>query len=223
MSRYGAASPRTSRPWSPAQHSSQRDTRGTARAPDNRASAAGSCGTPAPARRGSLPHSAGRGVPSRGIPPPAGGGSARHREWRRPLRRTAPSLETEPFRHRDLHALDVMAVPHRLQEGVRETEEQEILHRLLAEIVVDAEDALLIEYLMQRRVERPRTREVVSEWLFHHDARGVCAPRGAEPLSDGLKHGGRNGEVMQGALRITQRGSERDIGVRAVVVALDVL
>ena len=87
-----------------------------------------------------------------------------------------PSLETEPFRHGDLHALDVMAVPHRLQEGVREAEEQEILHRLLAEIMVDAEDALLIEYLMQRRVERPRTREVAPEWLFHHDARVACTP-----------------------------------------------
>src|SRR5205807_1569583 len=149
--------------------------------------------------------------------------SQRHESiWSR-IAANVSTVETEPFRHRDLHALDVMAVPHRLQEGVRETEEQEILHRLLAEIVVDAEDALLIEYLMQRRVERPRTREVASEWLFHHDARGACAPRGAEPLSDGLKHGGRNGEVMQGALRITQRGSERDIGVRDVVVALDVL
>src|SRR5207245_8475408 len=79
------------------------------------------------------------------------------------------SLETEPFRHRDLHAFHVMAVPHRLQEGVREAEEEEILHRLLAEIMVDAEDARLIEYLMQRRVERPRTREVPPEWLFHHN------------------------------------------------------
>src|SRR3989442_1629605 len=134
-----------------------------------------------------------------------------------------PSLETEPFRHRDLHALDVMAVPHRLEERVREPEQQEILYRLLAEIMVDAEDALLIEYLMQRRVERPCTREVAPEWLFHHDARVACAPRGAEPLSDGLKHGGRNSEVMQGALRITQRRSQRGTGVRAVVVALDVL
>ena len=40
-----------------------------------------------------------------------------------PVELAAP-LDAERLRHRDLHALDVRAVPHRLEEGVGETEVQ---------------------------------------------------------------------------------------------------
>jgi hypothetical protein len=42
----------------------------------------------------------------------------------------AAPLDAEALRHRDLHALDVVAVPDRLDERVREAEEEEVLHRL---------------------------------------------------------------------------------------------
>ena len=56
-----------------------------------------------------------------------------------------PALHAEVLRHRDLHAADVVAVPDRLQKRVGEPEVQEVLDRLLAEVVVDAEDRPLGE------------------------------------------------------------------------------
>ena len=51
----------------------------------------------------------------------------------------------ERFGHRDLDAVDVVAVPDRLEERVREPKEQQVLHGLLAEVVIDPEDVGLGE------------------------------------------------------------------------------
>ena len=45
--------------------------------------------------------------------------------------------------HGDLHVVDVVAVPHRLENRVGEPQHEQVLHRLFAEIVVDAVDLLL--------------------------------------------------------------------------------
>ena len=50
--------------------------------------------------------------------------------------------------------VDVVAVPDRLEQAVGEAEGEDVLRRLLAEEVVDAEDLLLGEGLVQRGVER---------------------------------------------------------------------
>ena len=48
-------------------------------------------------------------------------------------------LDPLRFGHRDLHVIDEIAIPERLEHAVREAEHQDVLDRLLAEIVVDAE------------------------------------------------------------------------------------
>ncbi len=53
--------------------------------------------------------------------------------------------DAEILRHGDLNVVDVVAVPKRLEHAVGEPERQHVLHRLLAEIVVDAEDLVLLE------------------------------------------------------------------------------
>ncbi len=45
----------------------------------------------------------------------------------------------------DLHAVDVVAVPQRLEHAVGEAERQHVLDRLLAQVVVDAVDLRLVE------------------------------------------------------------------------------
>ena len=42
--------------------------------------------------------------------------------------------------HGDLHVVDRQVVPERLEQGVGEAQRDQVLHRLLAEVVVDAED-----------------------------------------------------------------------------------
>src|SRR5436309_8446457 len=47
------------------------------------------------------------------------------------------SLDVERLGHGDLHVVDVVSVPDRLEERVRESEIEEILHRFLTEVMVD--------------------------------------------------------------------------------------
>ena len=53
--------------------------------------------------------------------------------------------EIERLRHVDLDVVDEIAVPDRLEEAVAEPESQDVLRRLLAEEVIDAEDLILGE------------------------------------------------------------------------------
>ncbi len=66
----------------------------------------------------------------------------------------AAALDAEGLRHGDLHVLHMVAIPDRLEEPVRETEVEQILHRFLAEVVIDAKNGFLGEYAEERGVER---------------------------------------------------------------------
>ena len=52
----------------------------------------------------------------------------------------AAPLDAEGLRHRDLHVIDVAAVPDRLENAVGEAENQNVLDGLFAEVMVDAVD-----------------------------------------------------------------------------------
>ena len=54
-------------------------------------------------------------------------------------------FEADGFGHRDLHVVDMGGVPQRLVERVGKAQRHQVLHRLLAEIVVDAEDLVFAE------------------------------------------------------------------------------
>ena len=47
--------------------------------------------------------------------------------------------------HGDLHVIDVLLVEQRLEDAVGEAQHQDVLDRLLAEVVIDAEDLPLVE------------------------------------------------------------------------------
>ena len=82
----------------------------------------------------------------------------------------AASLDAEGFCCGDLHMIDVVAVPERLEDAIAKTEDQEILHGVFAEIVVDAIDLLLFKDVMDNFVEFPCGGEVTAERLFNDDA-----------------------------------------------------
>src|SRR6267142_6421206 len=85
------------------------------------------------------------------------------------------ALNSEVFRHGNLHALDLIAVPERLQQRVLEAEENHIMHRPLAQIMIDAEDVLLVEIAKQNLVKRLRRCEVVTKGFFNDDTSAVGA------------------------------------------------
>ena len=78
-------------------------------------------------------------------------------------------LERQRLGHVDLHVVDVVAVPDRLEQAVGEAEGEDVLRRLLAEEVVDAEDLALVERLVQRGVQPPGAGQVGAERLLHDD------------------------------------------------------
>ena len=99
---------------------------------------------------------------------------------------------------------------------------QEVLDRLLAEIVVDAEDGLLGEVLMERAVQLLGRGEVAAEGLFHDDSGTLDAARLRQPLGHRGEQAGRDGQVVQRTLgtteRLAQLGERRGIAVIPVDV-----
>src|ERR1700680_4584549 len=60
-----------------------------------------------------------------------------------------PPLDAELFRHRDLHTLDVIPIPDRLQKTIGEAKEQKIEDCLFTEVVVDAKDSRFRKHRMK--------------------------------------------------------------------------
>src|SRR5262249_62394650 len=109
----------------------------------------------------------------------------------------AAALDPEILRHGDLHALDMVAIPKRLQEQIRKAEVANVMDRQLPEVMVDAEDRRLLKSRQQGLVELPGRGEVRPEGLFDDDAGVPCAPRLPEMFDDRRKQHRRNGEVVR--------------------------
>ena len=112
---------------------------------------------------------------------------------------TASPFHAELFRHRDFHGVDVLAIPDRFEECVREAEIEKILDRFFPEIVVDAEDRRLREALLERLIERARRGEIAAERLFDDHAPILVAADSGEASHDGGERIGRNREIEQRA------------------------
>jgi hypothetical protein len=88
--------------------------------------------------------------------------------------------------------LDVLRVPQRLEHDVGEPQREQVLHRLLAEVVVDAEDAALGEGAGDRVVDLAARGEVDAERLLEPDAApGAGEPGALEPAYRRLEQVGR--------------------------------
>ena len=92
------------------------------------------------------------------------------------------------LRHVHLDVVDVLAVPDRLEDAVREPERQDVLYGLLTEIVVDPIDLRLPEALAQLRIQTSRTVEVVAERLFHDHATPAVALAGQVTCGEMAAH-----------------------------------
>src|SRR5260370_23666830 len=112
----------------------------------------------------------------------------------------AAMLDRERLRDSDLDMIDVIAVPDRLEQAVGKPQRQNVLHRLLSEIMIDAVDLVLIEQLEQLMIERARGSKIGAERLLDDDAPPgtvalACKARLREPDADGRKGGGRRRKI----------------------------
>ena len=134
--------------------------------------------------------------------------------------------------HRDLDVVDVGGVPQRLVQLVGKAQRHEVLHRFFAEIVVDAEDRVLVEDFRDHVVELASRFEIVPEGLFDDDAPPPVVlgakPGRSDPAEDGREQLGRNRQVkgviaVGSALggHLVHRMAEGTVGLDVVVLAVD--
>ncbi len=153
----------------------------------------------------------------------------------------ASVLDTDGLGDRDLDELDVVPVPDRLEDGVVEAQAEQVLHRLLAQVVVDAQHLMLAELAVHGVVQRACAREVVAEGLLDdhapvadalvvvavHDARGTQQRHGGpeQARSQGqIAHTpefAAAGERVDLHAQFLQRHEVADVGASIVDVACD--
>jgi hypothetical protein len=112
--------------------------------------------------------------------------------------------------HGDLHAADVGATPEWLEDGVAEAQHHQVLHRLLAQVVVDAVDLALGEVAGHFVVDGARRGQVVAQRFFEHHARvGVDQALRGQFGADGREQVGRGREVINTLGRARAAGAQR--------------
>ena len=101
----------------------------------------------------------------------------------------------------DFNVFNVVPVPQRLEDAVRETCYQHILNRLLTQIMIDTVNLLLVEIPEQFAVKLHRARVIVSERFFDDKAlpssRLAGQPRVMQRLCHGGIHKRRYGKVIK--------------------------
>ncbi len=81
----------------------------------------------------------------------------------------AAPLDADVLGDGDLHVVDVLPRPQRLEDGVAEAEHHQVLHGLFAEVVIDPVDLALGEVGEQIAVEGAGAGEIDAEGLLHDD------------------------------------------------------
>ena len=102
--------------------------------------------------------------------------------------------------HRDGDVVHVAAVPDGLEEHVGETESEDVLHGLLAQVMVDAEDLRFAEVVGEQAIQLAGRIEIASQRLFHNDMAAIGLlreARFAQPAGDDAEQRRRRGEIKE--------------------------
>src|SRR5215471_1590213 len=83
-----------------------------------------------------------------------------------PIVKCAAALNPKFLRHRNLHTLDVIAIPKWLRERIRKAEVHNVVDWPFPKVMVDAENRGLRKFPKQNTVQLSRRGEVGSERLL---------------------------------------------------------
>src|SRR5262249_15012296 len=109
---------------------------------------------------------------------------------------TGPAFDAQGLGDGDLYMVDMGGIPHRLEQGIGEAQSHQILHRFLAEIVIDAIDAMLGENMADRIIDGSCPMEVAPQWLVDHKARLLRDElMFSQPLADGPEKIRTDGQI----------------------------
>ena len=92
-----------------------------------------------------------------------------------------PAADADVLGLGDLDVVDVVVVPDRFVQLVGEPQRQQVLHRLLAQVVVDPEHALRREHVVDQRVQLDGRLQVVPERLLDDHPPPFLGVRLAQP------------------------------------------
>ncbi len=112
---------------------------------------------------------------------------------------TATAFDAYLLGHRDLHMIDVEAIPKWLINGIGEPEINQVLDGFLAEVMVDAEDVAFFEGLLQGAIEFLGALQVFTERFFNDETPADSVALAGE--TDG-------GEVLRAGAEIVGGGGE---------------
>ena len=135
----------------------------------------------------------------------------------------SPAGHAEVLSHGDLHALDVVPAPDGFEKRVGKAEVENVLDRLFAKVMVDAEDSRLGKNGVQDLIQGLGRGKVTSERLLDDYTSIFSNACFSQSLHYGSKHTRRDGQVVQGLLRGTECLTQFCIGCLIVIVTGDVL
>src|SRR6185312_13643312 len=80
------------------------------------------------------------------------------------------TFDADRLGRRDLHVVYIAAIPERFKDSIAEPERQDILNRLLAEVVIDAIDVFFRENFVSLLVQFVRACQIVPKRLLDNNA-----------------------------------------------------
>jgi hypothetical protein len=120
------------------------------------------------------------------------------------------AFDADGFGNGDLHVGDVILVPLGFEQAVGETQGDQVLHRVLAQVMVDAIGAVFREEARHRVVHFAGRLQVVADGLFQHYAGALGQARLGQPGADRTVDRCRRGKEGDDAIRVAglvrQRG-----------------
>src|ERR1700683_119333 len=106
----------------------------------------------------------------------------------------------------------MVAIPQGFEHRIGETEIHQVMHRTLAEEMVQTEDVLLFKSSEQDAVEFPGGSTIAAERFFDNDARPVAAARFSKLLDNRPEVGRRNSQIKNRVLRVSERLTQSLVG-----------
>src|ERR1700722_9231951 len=83
---------------------------------------------------------------------------------------TAPHFHADGFRRRNLHMIDVAPVPNWLENAVTEAEDDDVLDRFLAEVMVNTINLRFLQHFFDRGIQGFGRIQIAPEGFFDDDA-----------------------------------------------------
>ena len=124
---------------------------------------------------------------------------------------SAAFLHAKVFGHGDLDVGDRFAPPERLEQRVAKSQREQVLHRGLAQVVVDPENLPLAESAPHHVIDLAVGRQVVPQRLLQHDPGfGRVQSRGRQLLAGNGEQRGRRRQVHHDGigLALAQQGRQ---------------